>query len=83
MKLHFQMAFSHPSTSCLLKLSNGVMKSPKRQEILSLVFNCLCKMEDQLFFSQNSDLNNALALSIDNDDNQMIFVGHRVYLCPS
>ena len=39
-------------------------------------------MEDQLFSSQNSDLNNHLALCIDNNDNQMNFVGHIVYLCP-
>ena len=30
-------------------------------------------MEDQLFSSQNSDLNNHLALCIDNNDNQMTF----------
>ena len=40
-------------------------------------------MEGQLFSSQNSDLNNDLALCIDDDDNQMTFVGHIVYLCPS
>ena len=40
-------------------------------------------MEDQLSSCQNSDLNNDLALCIDNNDNQMIFVGHIVYLCPS
>ena len=39
-------------------------------------------MEDQLFSSQNSDLNNDLALCIDNNDNQMTFVGHIVYLWP-
>ena len=30
-----------------------------------------------------SDLNKNLALCIDNNDNQMTFVGHIVYLCPS
>ena len=40
-------------------------------------------MEDQLFPSQNSDLNNDLALCIDNNDNQTTFVGHLVFLCPS
>ena len=39
-------------------------------------------MEDQLFSSQSSDLNNHLALCIDNNDNQMNFVGHIVYLWP-
>ena len=39
-------------------------------------------MEDQLLSSQNSDLNNDLALCIDNIDNQMTFVGHTVYLYP-
>ena len=38
-------------------------------------------MEDQLFSSQKSD--NNLVLCIDNTDNQMTFVGHVVYLCPS
>ena len=41
------------------------------------------KMEDQLFPSEYSDLNNDLALCIDNNDNQMSFVWHIVYLCPS
>ena len=36
------------------------------------------KMEDQLFPSQNSDLNNDLALCIDNNDNQMTIVAHKV-----
>jgi len=40
-------------------------------------------MEGQLFSSQNLDLNNDLALCIDDDDNQMTFIGHIVYLCPS
>ena len=40
-------------------------------------------MEDQLFPSQNSDLNNDFALCIDNNENQMTFVGDIVYLCPS
>ena len=40
-------------------------------------------MEDHLFSSQNSDLNNNLALCIDNNDNEMTFVGDIVYLCPS
>ena len=35
-------------------------------------------MEDQHFSSQNSDLNNDLSLCIDNNDNQMTFVGHIV-----
>ena len=39
-------------------------------------------MEDQLLSSQNLDLNNDLALCIDNNDNQMTFVGHIAYLCP-
>ena len=34
------------------------------------------------FFSENLDLNNHLVLCIDNNDNQMPFVGHIVYLCP-
>ena len=38
-------------------------------------------MEDQLF--QKSDLNNDLVTCIDNNDNQVTFVGHIVYLCPS
>ena len=37
-------------------------------------------MEDQLFSSQNLDLNNHLALCIDNNDNQMTFVRHILYL---
>ena len=40
-------------------------------------------MEDRLFSSQNSDLNNDLALCIDNNDNQMTVVGHMVHLCLS
>ena len=40
------------------------------------------KMEEKLFSSKNSDLNNNLALCIDNNDNQMTFVGHIVHLCP-
>ena len=40
-------------------------------------------MKDQLFSSQNSDLNNDLGMCIDNSDNQMTFVGHIVYLCRS
>ena len=40
-------------------------------------------MKDQLFSSQNSDLNNDLATCIDNSDNQMTFVGRIVYLCRS
>ena len=39
-------------------------------------------MKDQLFSSQNSDLNNDLALFIGNNDNHMTFGGHIVYLCP-
>ena len=34
------------------------------------------------FFSQNLNLNNHLVLCIDNNDNQMPFVRHIVYLCP-
>ena len=37
-------------------------------------------MEDQRFSSQNVDLNNHLALCIDNNDNQMTFVRHILYL---
>ena len=48
-------------------------------------------MKDQLFSrtfksEKKADLpfkNNNLALCIDNSDNQMTFVGHIVYLCPS
>ena len=32
-------------------------------------------MEDKLFSSQTSDVNNDLALCIDNSDNQMTFSG--------
>ena len=40
-------------------------------------------MEDQLFSSENSDLKKDLAMCIDNNDNEMAFVGHIVYMCPS
>ena len=40
-------------------------------------------MEDQLFSCQNLDLNKDFALCIDNNNNNMTFVVHIVYLCPS
>ena len=40
-------------------------------------------MEDQLFSSQNSDLDKHFALCIGNNDNDMTFVVHIVYLCLS